>query len=345
MRNCCGESAVVKVFAIKMVKVPQGSFIYNVGNIGGTGWNNIAGPKTVDSALTDDLPGGAAAGWPNGYNSFYIMKYEISQGQYADFLNSIKDSTATANFHNDYNGSNGNDINYAAGFNYGERFTAVNANRAMNYLSTHDAWGYLSWAGLRPMTEMEYEKASRDLAADARVYPWGDYAPADDTTTNIYTPANEGGTHKKYYLNFRNVPGGAKVMDVGRYMSGDIYRTQEQTGASPWGIADLLGNVWEHSVNSSYLSVPENGTGTENWPNWPVVSSTEKGIRGGSWSDGLTRGRVSVRYSASWTYTTRHSHVGARRGHLKPCSFYAFTSAVRCANCRIKESVPHGTFP
>ncbi|MEK7720884.1 MAG: hypothetical protein AAB359_00685, partial [Elusimicrobiota bacterium] len=37
-------AVVVKVFAISMVRVPTGSFVYNAGNIGGTGSNNIAGP-------------------------------------------------------------------------------------------------------------------------------------------------------------------------------------------------------------------------------------------------------------------------------------------------------------
>ncbi|MDO8802818.1 MAG: formylglycine-generating enzyme family protein [Elusimicrobiota bacterium] len=295
----------VKVFAVSMVRVPSGSFVYNVGNLGGTTSNNIAGPKTVDSNLTDDLPAGAPAGWPNGYNSFYMGRYEITQGQYADFLNTVWSSTAAALYSSDV--AYGHNMTNVG--SYPNKYAAVDPNAAKNYVSYADAWGYLSWAGLRPPTEMEWEKAGRDIGGDSRTYPWGDTAP--DLTT--YAPPNEGGTCIRRFMNYNNTAGCAKVLDVGRYMSGDVYRTAAETGASPWGIADLAGNVWELTINCSWASVPLNGDGTLNLPaSWPVPGAATAGIRGGCWNDYASYGRVSDRSLASWAYTARSNYVGSR---------------------------------
>jgi len=224
------------------VKIPQGGFIYNAGNAGGSSYNNygnnaqatVTGPGIATGDGTNNLPLNAPVGWPNGYNSFYLMRYELTQGQYADFLNTVHSSTAAAR--------------YAAETTYGHNITK-------NSLSVADAWSYMSWAGLRPPTEMEFEKAGRDINSDARTYPWGDAAP--DTAT--YSPPNEGGTHLRNYMNYYVAGISFKGLDVGRYMSGDIYRTAAETGASPWGIADLAGNVREFILNSTYASVPLNG--------------------------------------------------------------------------------------
>ena len=296
---------VFKVFSIAMVRIPQGSYVYNVSNLGGATFNNPAGNTLVNSASV--IPAGAAAGWPNGYNSFYVMRYEISQGQYAGFLNTLPSASATALHY--VTVANGHNMTYTGGNPYGSQYAAADPNAAKNYLSTADAWSFLSWAALRPMTEMEFEKASRDLSPDARVYPWGSGAP----TTTLYAPANEAGTHALNYLNYNNITDGSKVLDVGRYMSGDVYRTLSQTGASPYGIADLAGNLSDGVLNCSFTSVPSNGNGIVVWPDdWPAVDSTAKGVRGGNWSNDETRVRVSDRTNASYSATFRYSYIGAR---------------------------------
>ncbi|HBB67931.1 MAG: hypothetical protein A2X28_02865 [Elusimicrobia bacterium GWA2_56_46] len=299
------NSAMVKVFAVSMVRVPSGSFVYNAGGIGGSLYNNYGGGAQATVASANDIPTGAPAGWPNGYNSFYIGRYEITQGQYADFLNTVWSSTAAVLY---YSGvANGHNMTNSG--TYPNKYAAVDRNAAKNYLSVSDAWSYMSWAGLRPITEMEFEKAGRDINGDTRTYPWGNTAP--DILT--YTPPNEGGTCISKYLNYNNTAGCTKVLDVGRYMSGDMYRTAAETGASPWGIPDLAGNVWEFILNSSYASVPANGTGTVYWPGgWPVPGATNAGLRGGGWSYIASYVRVSDRYFTSWANTSRSSSFGAR---------------------------------
>ena len=310
------NTAVVKVFAISMVRVPAGSFVYNAGDIGGNSPVNygggvqatVSGPGTAAGDGTNNLPTGAPVGWPNGYNGFYIGRYEITQGQYADFLNTLPSASATARHEvaTDY----GHNITNTG--TYPNKYAAVDRNAAKNYLSVSDAWSYMSWAGLRPPTEMEWEKAGRDISdtvTDARTYPWGNTEPG----TATYTPPNEGGTCIRKYMNYNYTTGCEKVLDVGRYMSGDVSRTAAETGASPWGIADLAGNVYEFILNSAYTSLPLNGTGTAVWPlGWPAPGGAGYGLRGGSWVVVATSARVSARNNAGWPFTTRFNSIGAR---------------------------------
>jgi len=300
-------NARVKVFAISMVKVPQGEFVYNAGGIGGSGNNNFGGGSQATVSDATQRPGGAAVGWPNGYNSFYIMRYELTQGLYADFLNTVHSSTAAALYSSQV--MYGHNMSYNAGNIYGMRYGAADRFAAKNFLSTVDAWSFLSWAALRPMTEMEFEKAARDVSPDNWTYPWGNTAP----TTSTYSVRNEGGVHSRNFMNY-TVPGiTGKVLDSGRYMSGDVFRTPEQTGASPYGIPDLAGNVYEYALNCSYLSVPAGGNGTTDRPaGWPADTSTQKGLRGGLWGLGGNYARISDRSSASDTTTTRQSNYGVR---------------------------------
>lgn len=298
----------VKVFAISMVHVPTGSFIYNAGGIGGSGVNNYGGGAQTAVANAASLPTGAAANWPNGYNSFYIGRYELTQGQYADFLNTLSVSQAAGLHYNSV--ANGHNITYTSGNPYGSRYAAVDPYAAKNYLSPSDSWSYLSWAGLRPLTEMEFEKAGRDIGGDTRTYPWSDTAPG----TATYAPPNEGGTCISKYVNYNNTAGCLKVLDAGRYMSGDIYRTVAETGASPWGIADLSGSVMELILDCSYPSVPANGNGTVSWPaGWPSPSGSGYGGRGGSWGYTWDLLRVSDRQATfGIPFPGRDGNVGAR---------------------------------
>lgn len=296
--------AQVKVFAISMINVHGGSFVYDAGGIGGAAANNYGGGGEIQINTAADTPSGAALGWPNGYNSFYLMRYELTQGQYADFLNSVHSSTADARH---YSGvGNGHSISFNAGNPYGSRYAAADRYTAKNFLSTADLWSWLSWAGLRPPTEMEFEKAARDRAPDSRVYPWGDTAP----TTETYSPVHEGGTHSRHYLNYNN---SGKVLQAGRYLSGDLPREMEQMGFAPRVIADLAGNVYEHIINCSHSPAPANGGGTEAWPaNWPAPDSAAKGLRGGDWLSGESDARVSNRNYVGWSDSGRHSGVGGR---------------------------------
>lgn len=87
------------------------------------------------------------------------------------------------------------------------------ADRPITSLDWHQANAYAHWVGGRLPTEAEWEKACR--GTDARVYPWGNDTPSDEL------------------LNYNFLIGSTR--DVGSYPQ----------GASPYGLLDMVGNVWE----------------------------------------------------------------------------------------------------
>jgi len=308
------DSAIVtvKVLALEMVQIPAGQFTYDAGGIGGTGSNNYGGTTQTDVTSVSDLPTGAVANWPNGYSAFYLAKYEVSQGQYADFLNMLGASNGLIFFANQ-NGNFGNTVTYTAGNAYGSRYAASVPNRGNNYMSTADSWGYGAWLAMRPMTEMEFEKAGRGTdigATNANIYPWGNADPIGAGSYS-YNDGSGAVTYNKYYANFSGGPG--RPIDVGHYLRADVTRTNAQTGASPYGVADLAGNSWEWEINCAATTLPLNGVGTLTVPaSWPATNSSNKGIRGGNWNYDATFLRVSARGSASYSSTGRSYIIGFR---------------------------------
>lgn len=115
-------------------------------------------------------------------------------------------------------------------------------------ISYQDAVAYTEWLsahgvpGARLCTEYEWERAAR--GTDARLFPNGNWLAPEDA-------------------NFRKTHGG----DAVGFGPDEVHSHKESD--SPFGVADLAGNVWEWVTNSE-SDVP-----------------SEKAVyRGGSWSDG-----------------------------------------------------------
>src|SRR6218665_626091 len=82
-----------KVFGIEMVNVPQAAFELGDG-VSNSTFNSITVNASSQSAgiSAATIGGGGPSvptAFPMGYNSFYCMKYEVSQLQYVEFLNAL----------------------------------------------------------------------------------------------------------------------------------------------------------------------------------------------------------------------------------------------------------------
>jgi hypothetical protein len=164
--------------------------------------------------------------FPKGFQAFYIMKYELRQGQYADFLNCIS-STATqqrANFGGkSYYSSRGTIIAE------NNKYMAGSPERPCNYVSWDDAAAFADWAGLRPMTELEFEKTCRGpMTPLAHEFPWN--------TNNKNKLQRIVDTNDE--LVWQNALNESLLNENNR----------DQFGASYYWVFDLAGSLWERCI-------------------------------------------------------------------------------------------------
>jgi formylglycine-generating enzyme required for sulfatase activity len=334
-----GVSIDVKVFAIEMVYVAQGAF-----NVGGGGGSFAFTSTTINTADARFTPvgsgtlGGKAGGyptnasipdnssWPNGYKAFYCMKYELSQQQYVDFLNTLTQPQANNRKYTE------SIFRYAiSGLSVGNYSTAL-PYVACGHLSWADGAAYADWACLRPMTELEYEKSCRGSNLPiAYEYAWG----TSSVTSSPYLLSNSGIYNEEINTNFSSSIGNASYnvtvgfgnidgpLRVGIFASNASSTGRITSGASYWGIMELSGNVLERVVNLSYYQQSRSFTGTNgngeitadgfsDVQAWPGADASGAGFRGGSWAYDAPPMRVSSRDNALTQNPNRNGDFGFR---------------------------------
>jgi len=168
----------VRAFGIEMVFVPEGPFYlgsggtepyrfyrytdgtqhtlpYRVTSAGALPTGQQAGKLWARRGAQPEDNGEIPAAFPNGYAAYYCMKKHITKGQYAAFLNALPPAQAAERYSDKAGISrSGTPPNHA--YSAGSE-----AGHNCGGLSWADGAAFAAWAALRPMTELEYEKATR----------------------------------------------------------------------------------------------------------------------------------------------------------------------------------------
>ena len=370
------DQIYASVFGLEMVFIPQGSFYagdyntsvasLNSGSTDSTPWNitsenpipvtnaTSGGYQYVSAGNPGEFPTGASftvpAAFPKGYNAFYAMKYEISEGQWVQFLNSLGGAAARTNRdltdNNHKNSDNVVNRNTISCSGTPLLCSTQKPSRALSYLSWMDLAAFLDWDALRPMTELEFEKMSRGpLVPNAGEFIWGNQtiAPAtaisgttEDGTETITAPTNANADYGNSTFSGGDASQGAGYNQGP--LRGGVFALANSTRASSgsyYGVLDLGGNLKErvvtigNSMGLLFTGTQGNGVlnttvgyeGNANITGWPgmdtqpqngVDGATGSGFRGGSWGDSANYLRISDRTEAALTSTAALNSFGGR---------------------------------
>jgi len=285
----------VKLFALEMVYIPVIDFYLGdqaSNNSYRSSYLNLAPDlmfKNDASFVFDPLPEEYVE--IANTASFYVMKYELSQGGYRDFLNSLTYSQQVNHTASPPTSPTGTFALAPAAGNYrnyikiktpaqlinGVYTPAVygcNAdlnniydelsdgeNIACNFVNWIDHSAYLAWAGLYPVTEIKYEQASRGIQYPVQdEYAWGNAEIGDDQYYVF-----DAGFNTEYINNPQANPKGNAIYEAtvnslnnldGPVRNG-IFATASsnriKSGGSFYGVMELSGNLRERVITTANI--------------------------------------------------------------------------------------------
>lgn len=356
-----------KVIGIEMVYVPQGQFYIGDGrNITSNSFSNSgsASPLLINAIkqtnglgdysnyVTDPSYGSVVSlpgTFPLGYNAFYCMKYEVNQQQIVDYLNTLSydqqasrigvwsgrvPSTVGTYFSFALNNFRQEIKVVTAGTNntipavFGLTNT-YNAFIPAGYLNWQDLTSYLDWAGLRPMTEFEYEKVARGTVYPvSNEFAWGTtkIGTSNGNFSNTNTSAESSNTiyDGNCWYNHNNGP-------IRSGFAATANSNRSQAGAAYYGVMELSGNLYEQCVGgagfnySSFTTTNGDGAltnaGLADVIGWPKSGGLSSGtiFRGGAFNTSVSEARYCQISDRSFYQgqsengnTTRNREAGGR---------------------------------
>lgn len=364
------EIGDVRVFAIEMVRIPEGPFFVGsggseVGSFTDGAWTGgstiplmissenalniapIAGSLWGTSSSGLSTIGGSGtlpADFPKGFKGFYAMKHEMTQAQYADFLNCLTRDQQNTRTLTDLSPGITFVVNrYVMTNSIQPIFTVLNVIRcdlnisatepvtfycdldqdgtgnesndgewiACSQVTWDDIAAYLDWSCLRPMTELEFEKACRGpLLPVPNEFAWG-----NTNITRATGTANQGTISESVIPSTANAnhgpPPGSSIgpVRVGVFATGSS--TREQAGSGYYGVLNLSDNLRERPIsvgitsNRAFQGTVGNGTlstsGEADVASWPNIhgASTTAGLRGGDFVNSPVQACTSARTGAA----------------------------------------------
>ncbi len=306
------ETVEINVIGLEMVYIPTGAF--QLGSGGSENYAFKTGATAVPYNVTSTAitfgatgtllntngngptTGTLPAAYPTGYNAFWVMKYETTQQQYVDFLNHLDLARATTN----------NTPGIFTGTH--PNLVAPQPERTVSTINSQRLAALADWSGLRPYSEMEFEKICRgaNIPPVPNEYVWG-----STTISPLASVTNTGLTNETVNLpttantTIGNIYGTLTRAGIFARATGS---TRELSGSSYYGVMNMADNAIEicvNTVNATGLAFDGsingdgylNASGNTDIANW--TNSLSYGWRGSTFNSGVTAARTSDRIQAS----------------------------------------------
>ncbi len=316
----------------------------------------------------DDVPFTIPAAFPKGYKAFWVMKYELTSRDFVDFLNTLtrqqQQSMVEADITRDeirhyYVKTNSEEEHLRNAIVVARQgngtvepvtFYTYAPARTVNFMSWANIAAIGDWSGLRPITELEYEKAARGPGEPlVNELAWGVAMEDESKIGRVQTFDGADGSGFEKKVPQKGVVnacfgGGIAPFDVGKKtvpdnpgfegpVSGEILENSMQggvserinSGASYYGVRHLSGNVWErcvtigHPLGRSFDGQHGDGAlredGFADVPHWPGKDGAGAGNRGGVWSSPAPKYlRLALRFAANFPKSEDGKNSGCRLG-------------------------------